>query len=184
MECTVEGCTTVTKRNRRLCSAHQHRKRRYGDPLGKPATKTPQERFWEKVDKTGECWLWQGYISHNGYGRFAPSDTIYQAHRLAYEWCVGPIPEGIQIDHICHVRNCVNPEHLRLATVKQQKENILPLRNNTSGYRGVHRRPNGKWKAQVNHNKVAYVVGYYDTPEEAAEAAKTKRQELFTHCDD
>lgn len=71
-----------------------------------------EERFWSKVDKSGDCWLWTGAIQ-NGYGIFtlsAPSSKNVRAHRYAYEKLVGAINETL--DHLCRVRHCVNPEHL------------------------------------------------------------------------
>lgn len=74
-----------------------------------------------KVDESG-CWLWQGQISRNGYGRcrVGPGKPLVAAHRVSYEHYVGPIPEGLQLDHVkergCTHRNCVNPEHLEPVT--------------------------------------------------------------------
>lgn len=70
-------------------------------------------RFWRKVyaDSFG-CWLWQGAIT-TGYGRFAsPRTQLHYAHRFAYERLVGPVPDGLTLDHLCRVRACVNPRHL------------------------------------------------------------------------
>jgi hypothetical protein len=82
-----------------------------------------QERFDAKVDFRGpnECWLWTGATS-KGYGSFRPGGmaTPAVAHRLAYERWVGPIPEGMEIDHVkargCRSRRCVNPAHLEPVT--------------------------------------------------------------------
>ena len=79
--------------------------------------KTAQERFWVKVNKTPTCWLWIGALSR-GYGRFGMSP----AHRIAYGWLVGDIPEGLELDHLCCVKACVNPAHLEAVT---HQENIL-----------------------------------------------------------
>lgn len=77
------------------------------------------ERFWPKVTKgaPGECWIWTGALDWGGYGIHWIGDSVSRrAHRLAYEWLVGPIPEGLTIDHLCRVRNCVNPEHMEPCT--------------------------------------------------------------------
>ena len=78
-----------------------------------------QERFWAKVDKTPTCWLWTG-AKTGGYGVFGHPQR--RSHRLSYEWLVGPIPEGLQMDHLCRVRACVNPDHLEPVT---QQVNLL-----------------------------------------------------------
>jgi len=92
-------------------------------------------RFISKVDATGECWLWIGGCFKEGYGRFTLDGHLVLAHRIAYELWVGPIPNGLQLDHICHNndatcaggsacihRRCVNPAHLDPVT---SRENVL-----------------------------------------------------------
>lgn len=72
---------------------------------------TRDERFWQKVDTSGDCWLWTGYVMPNGYGQFRwPGGSL--AHRYAYETTNGPIPDGLDLDHLCRTRNCVRPDHL------------------------------------------------------------------------
>lgn len=76
------------------------------------------ERFFAKVDKDGPggCWLWTGTLSPKGYASFQHDTRNQFVHRTAYETWVGPIPEGLEIDHLCSVRNCVNPAHLEAVT--------------------------------------------------------------------
>lgn len=88
---------------------------------------TLEERFWSKVEKTDACWLWKGAKTSGGYGqlfkkKIAGRSWKYVAHRLSYEMHIGPIPEGLQLDHLCRVHACVNPAHLEPVT---QKENGL-----------------------------------------------------------
>lgn len=78
-------------------------------------------RFWSKVDKTSTCWLWTGR-THDGYGRFELGRKSLRAHRVSFTLAGGEIPEGLVLDHICRVRNCVNPEHLRAV---DNKANVL-----------------------------------------------------------
>ena len=80
------------------------------------------DRFWAKVRKTDTCWLWTAYISPNGYGRIKVNGKNVSAHRMAYELVKGPIPKGLQIDHLCRVKHCVNPNHLEAVTCR---ENLL-----------------------------------------------------------
>jgi hypothetical protein len=77
---------------------------------------TLQDRFWIKVEKTATCWLWTANHSGSGYGRFQIGRKQVQAHRLAYEWLIGPISPGLDLDHLCRVRRCVNPAHLEPVT--------------------------------------------------------------------
>jgi HNH endonuclease len=91
---------------------HYARLYRHGT-LDKP---TPQEIFWSKVEKTDNCWLWRGYVQPDGYPRFKFEGRPHNAHRLAYMWLISPIPDGLQIDHLCRVKTCVNPEHLEAVT--------------------------------------------------------------------
>lgn len=76
-------------------------------------------RFWSKVDTTDPgCWLWTANIGVEGYGRFWLVDRFVLAHRMAYELSVGPVPAGLQLDHLCRVRRCVRPSHLEPVTGK------------------------------------------------------------------
>lgn len=72
------------------------------------------ERFWTKVDKSDACWIWRGATTkpENGYGQIRLDGKMQVAHRIAYELEVGQIPSGMDLDHLCRVRLCVNPAHL------------------------------------------------------------------------
>ena len=147
--------------------------------------KTTEERYWEKVDKTDECWRWTASYNQYGYGQFRHGGEVVLAHRLAFEWEHGEIPGGMQVDHRCHQRNCVRPDHLRLVTHAQNSQNRRgATKASTTGVRGVtwvkdHR----KYKAQVTLNGKNHHLGYFDTIEEAEAAVIAKRSELFTHDD-
>lgn len=147
-----------------------------------------EERFWSKVDKSGECWEWLGSRTPVGYGQFhvqEPKRTQLKAHRVAYEYLVGPIPEGLVIDHKCHNRGCVNPAHLRPVTDKQNQENRKGASwQSKTGIRGVSRHTylNG-WVAQVQHYGKSYNAGLHKTLEAAEAAVIAKRNELYTHND-
>lgn len=81
---------------------------------------TPTERFLSKVQKTDGCWFWTAATNGKpGYGVFAFNRRQQLAHRVAYELFVGPVPDGLTLDHLCRVRNCVNPEHLEPVTLAE-----------------------------------------------------------------
>ena len=83
----------------------------------------PLRRFWMKVHLTEKgCWEWQGTQTF-GYGQFYNGKKMALAHRWAYESLTGnSIPKGLQIDHLCRNRKCVNPAHLEVVT---NRENVL-----------------------------------------------------------
>lgn len=90
------------------------------------------QRFMEKVafEPNSGCWLWDAAIFPTGYGMFRTSPTkgSARAHRVAYELFVGPIPDGLCLDHRCRVRSCVNPDHLEPVTVAENARRQTSLR--------------------------------------------------------
>lgn len=92
-------------------------------------TYTKQQRieaFWVKVEKTRSCWNWIGHINPLGYGQTRWKDKTLYAHRVSFELKKGEIPKGLEIDHLCRNRRCVNPTHMEAVTRK-----INLLRGNT-----------------------------------------------------
>ena len=75
------------------------------------------------IDPDTGCLLWTGPCNHKGYGKIVQTvggQHLYlKPHRLMYEWFVGPIPDGLQIDHLCRVRHCAAPAHLEAVTCKE-----------------------------------------------------------------
>jgi hypothetical protein len=140
-------------------------------------------RFWPKVDKSGDCWLWTAEIARSGYGRFRLDGRRQYAHRIAYELTNGPIPDGLMIDHLCHNLACVNPDHLRPVTNKQNHENLKgATASSSSGVLGVSWYAiTRKWRAGVGHEGRMIHVGYFATVAEAEAAVIAKRNEIFTH---
>lgn len=128
------------------------------------------ERFWEKVDRRGpdECWEWTG-TRKNGYGRFtvprsnAPGMRAVYAARFAYEFLVGPIPEGLEIDHLCRNRGCVNPSHLEPVT---HRENCRRSFN----------------PAGINARKTHCIHGHEFTPENTIEPKHRPGTRLCRAC--
>jgi hypothetical protein len=117
--CSIPDCN---KRHRYggLCDMHASRQRRHGDPLHvERIVGDDAARFWVKVNKNGPvpehrpelgpCWLWTGGTYPSGYGEFwlKSAGRPIPAHHFAYKLLVGPIPEGLEPDHLCYVRPCV-----------------------------------------------------------------------------
>ncbi len=116
------------------------------------AMKTLITRFWERVNlgiNPGDCWLWLGGKTYNGYGLFGRGRSeggkgiwrTQRAHRISYELTMGEIPDGLTLDHLCRNRLCVNPAHLEPVT---RGENVL----------------RGETIPRINHEKTACKNGH------------------------
>jgi len=104
------------------------------------------ERVYSKIEKTKNCWIWKGTINSQGYGVAWFNGKLHRAHRLIYEWERETIPQGMVADHICRIRNCVNPDHIEIIT------------NGANVLRGVS-------QSAVNSRKKFCIRGHKFTPE-------------------
>ena len=106
-----------------------------GRPLryisGHQRRKSPIEYIEQDCGFTTPCWVWQRATSSNGYGRGYANGITCQAHRMVYERMIGSIPDGLDLDHLCRNRACVNPEHLepvtRLVNVARGTNPVLTM---------------------------------------------------------
>jgi hypothetical protein len=134
--CSIDGCEKPA-RCRGWCHMHYNRWARHGSteivhqPHGK--VNTAEARFWRAfVESEDGCWVWARGLDQDGYGQFTVNDRQRRAHRFAYELLVGPIPDGLQLDHLCRNPSCVNPGHLEPVTPRENN-----LRGETFGARNA-----------------------------------------------
>lgn len=186
--CTIDGCDHMIE-CRGWCQMHYQRWKKYGDPLTlrQPKGLPVIDRFMQYVRKTSTCWMWAGSISKRGYGRFwdgqSPSNAqvFTGAHRFSYEYFCGPIPVGMQIDHICRNPSCVRPDHLRLATPKENVEHHSGKPMGTNLVRGVsYEKARQRYRPRVRHHGKLCYGPDCQTIEEAEQVVIALRNQLFT----
>lgn len=186
--CLVEGCERRA-RSRGWCPTHYSRWVSNGDPLKVQNIRggTLQERFDAFAVKGDGCWAWTGDISNTGYGRLLFDNVRRGAHVVSYELHVGPIPNGMVIDHLCHNPVCTRPDHLRVVTRGQNCQHRIGASPtaSSSGVLGVQRyyKRKGWWHVRVILDGHQYWGGIFDNIPDATEAAIALRNRLFTHND-
>jgi hypothetical protein len=145
-ECSIPDCRKPPQA-RGWCWVHLQRWYRHGDPVYErppPPPKPPglyslniAQRLFGRVEITDTCWLWVGSKTPLGYGHMSFQAKPHSVHRVAYELCAGPIPEGLTIDHLCRIRHCCNPDHLEAVPLRT---NILrsPIQPSAINARKTH----------------------------------------------
>lgn len=202
--CSIDGCTGKHKAYG-WCNKHYQRWCSHGDPhrrtkripfepkVGVPTSDWEAiswaygDRFTSKIQQGNDCWPWIGNINRSiGYGQYYLNGKTVYPHRLVVETVQGPIPQGMVVDHICHNRACVNPDHLRVVTNKQNLEHQISaaVNNGSSGLRGVTwNKKLSKWQVSVHHNGRMRYGGVFNDLAEAELAAVRLRLRVFTHSD-
>ena len=128
--------------------------------------RTSPETFWPRVNRGGpeDCWEWQGSTRSDGYGRINNCGRRDGVHRVAYQYEVGPIPEGLVIDHLCRNRACCNPAHL---------EPVTPGENARRGVLGQHMKEKAARQTHCRH-------GHEYTPENTYRNPSSGRRQCRT----
>jgi hypothetical protein len=133
------------------------RLKRHGDPLFSVKPHGPvEDRFWGKVKKTEDCWIWTGCLNSKGYGNIRlggrGGKSVF-AHRLSYELHHGPIPDGLVVMHSCDNPACVNPNHLSVGTHKDNMRDMV--RKGRGRHPVLKGETNGR--ALLTEDKVRYI---------------------------
>src|SRR6266852_3686450 len=93
-----------------------------------PVSRALEERFWEKVDRSGDCWIWTAGHGNHRYGMIRSGEKgspYLLAHRVAWELSHGPIQAGLYVLHHCDTKSCVRPEHLFLGTTRDNSSDMV-----------------------------------------------------------
>lgn len=90
--------------------------------VGRPRTVLLQDRLFGRITISGDCWIWAGSKSPEGYGGIAVDGGVRSTHRVAWELTNGKIPEGMCVLHKCDIPSCINPGHLFLGSNKDNAE--------------------------------------------------------------
>lgn len=131
--------------------------------------KTPEDRYWSKVDKSSPdaCWIWTGSIGGPGYGTFkVGKDHYVNAHRFSWEITHGRIPNGLCVCHKCDNRACVNPAHLFLGTIADNNRDMVSKGRQPKGEKSGPSKLSG---SQVIEIRAKYRSGDYSYRKLAAE---------------
>lgn len=127
--------------------------------------------FWQKVTKTDNCWLWNGSVNKGGYGVAGNGirGSSIGAHKLCYELLVGKVLRGMQLDHLCKNKLCVNPNHLEVVT---PRANLLRSGN----FVGINAR-----KTHCKNGHSLSGLNLYITPSGFRNCKACRRQSSMRH---
>jgi hypothetical protein len=122
-----------------------------------------EDRFMSHVIMIPEhgCWEWDGYQDRDGYCQTTIGRKTFIAHRVSYELFIGPIPEGLEIDHVCRNRGCVNPRHLEPVTSGENSRRAVSRK-------GRKKRQNYPWNSWLQSLETEQSVSISCETEKAA----------------
>lgn len=164
--CSITACLKP-HRSLGFCEAHYQQFVRTGDPIA-GVVLPGEERFNARFEKKDSgCWEWTGYTSSNGYGKISIDAHEWAAHRWSYVSAFGKISDGLVVDHLCYNKICVNPDHLRTATIAENNLNLPVLIAGAQAGPGVHELPGGKYAAILEVKGFPVTIGKFDSKDEA-----------------
>ena len=178
-----------------LCNGHYEQKRK-GRTLTALRPRRKQNMSAEgmgrwisqqvEIDSASGCWIWPHTLDRKGYGKVGFQGKMRYTHRLMFSIFVGPLVEGLQVDHIeCISTACCNPEHLRQVSHAGNMQNQRGSRaNNTSGHPGVTwDKTNGKWRAHIAVDRKRLFLGSFTNLGDAIAARKAGEAKYHPYRD-
>lgn len=161
-----------------MCQRHYNSLGKWGDPTR--VDDTLEDYIGQSSVRVGDCLVWTEAVSADGYGRFRHNGKNVYAHRAAYGLAHPDEPLPPTLDHTCHNRRCVDVNHLRPVTTKENTRSLIGATSRSqSGVRGVSwEAVRGKWQASVQSEGKNHSRRFTDL-HEAEEWVKVKREELF-----
>lgn len=178
--CTLPDCE-LPHYGRGYCGKHYQRWKRHGSPEPEGFQcnyASAEQAFAARTKPLGDCLIWTGSTNRGGYGVITDGGARITAHHYAWEQAGNPpVPDGMFLDHECHVESCVEVSHLRLATRSQNNAYRKGAQSNgSSGYRGVTwNKGADKWQATCQGK----YLGTFEDIEEAASVASAARREAY-----
>jgi hypothetical protein len=148
-----------------------------------------ESRFWGKVQRGEECWMWTGHRDRQGYGRIhdgSHDGAMLLAHRVSWELANGPIPDGMCVLHSCDNPGCVRPSHLHLGTVADNQSEMATRHRGIQSRSGLpygarrSRTKSARWNASIRVKGRTVHLGSFGSPEEASAAAQRERERLYS----